>query len=247
VSQRVRLWLFGLAALVLAGWLTAAALQLPHFGTSSHPYGARAVSAALKQRTSNSVSSVNFDQRALDTLGEESILFASVLGAVLLLRLARGEQEHRPRPAPVMPSTRLLGTVLLPVTLLVGGYLVAHGALSPGGGFQGGAVAATGLHLSYVAADYRVLKRVRPMALLDAADAVAAGCFTVLGLAGLAVGASFLSNILPLGQFRDLASSGLVPLFNAVVGAEVASGLIVVLAHFLEQAVEVAPDTDETA
>ncbi|PYC70614.1 sodium:proton antiporter [Streptomyces tateyamensis] len=239
MSRRARLLLLAAAGLVVAGFFAAACLRLPAFGAAVHPYGERAVAAALGQRTANTVSSVNFDQRAFDTLGEESILYASVLSAVLLLRLARDERKHEPRPAPVLPSTRLFGAVLLPVTLLTGGYVVAHGQLSPGGGFQGGVVLASGLHLAYVAADYRALGRVRPLAVLDVADALAAGAFSVLGLVGLVAGAAFLQNTLPLGTFNTLASGGLVPVVNAVVGVEVASGVIVLLAQFLDQAVEV--------
>jgi multicomponent Na+:H+ antiporter subunit B len=118
-------------------------------------------------------------------------------------------------------------------------YVVAHGQLSPGGGFQGGVILATGLHLAYVAADYRVLKRVRPLAFLDAADAVGAGAFAGLGLAGLIAGVAYLQNVLPLGTFGQLSSGGLVPVINATVGLEVGSGVVVLLARFIDQAVEI--------
>ncbi|NUS56360.1 MAG: sodium:proton antiporter [Streptomycetaceae bacterium] len=243
MKPRVRLALFGTAAAVTAGWLAAAGAELPRFGGDVHPYGDRAVAAALARRTANVVSSVNFDQRAFDTLGEESILFAAVLGAGMLLRLARDEHKARPAAARVVPATRLFGALMLPVTLLTGMYIVAHGQLSPGGGFQGGVVLATGLHLAYIAADYRVLERVRPLAVLDVADAAAAGAYSALGLVGLAMGGTFLANTLPLGTFNTLTSGGIVPLINAAVGIEVASGVIVLLARFLDQAVEVT-DTD---
>lgn len=233
--------MFLVAAAVVAAAFAAACTGLPRFGTAHHPYGDRAVSASVRQRTANVVSSLNFDQRALDTLGEESILFAAVLGAVVLLRRARDEDREDPEPRQVMPSTLMLGAALLPVTVLVGVYVVAHGQLSPGGGFQGGVVLATGLHLAYVAADYRVLRRVRPLALFAALDATAAGAFTALGLAGLVAGGAYLENVLPLGTFNTLTSGGLVPLVNAAVGVEVASGVIVLLAQFLDQAVEIAP------
>lgn len=243
MSRTARLWLFWAAALAFAIVFTLACTGLPHFGTLVHPYGTRAVSAALARRTSNVVSSINFDQRAFDTLGEESILFASVLGAIVLLRPAKDEREEAPRPVEVAPATRLLGTVLLPVTLLTGVYIVAHGQLSPGGGFQGGVVLATGLHLAYVAADYRALKRVRPLAVLDVADAAGAGAFAVLGFAGLVAGAAYLQNVLPLGTFNQLTSGGLVPLVNAAVGVEVGSGIVVLLARFLDQAAEIEPSS----
>ncbi|MFG3288958.1 MnhB domain-containing protein [Streptomyces sp. NPDC048179] len=242
MSRSARVRLFWAAAVVFAVVYTLACTGLPHFGTAVHPYGSRAVAASLRQRTANVVSSVNFDQRALDTLGEESILFASVLGTIVLLRHARDESVGRPRAGRVLPSTRLLGLVLVPLTLLTGVYIVAHGQLSPGGGFQGGVILATGLHMAYVAADYRVLKRIRPLTVLDAADACAAGAFVALGFAGLIAGGAYLQNVLPLGTFGTLSSGGLVPLLNAAVGIEVGSGVIVLLASFLDQAVEVRPE-----
>ncbi|MFC1415859.1 MnhB domain-containing protein [Streptacidiphilus cavernicola] len=236
MSRRARLRLFLGAAVAIAVLYTLACTGLPHFGTPIHPYGDRAVAASLRQHTANTISSINFDQRAFDTLGEESILLAAVLGTTALLRRTDEERELTPRPATVLPSTRLFGTLLLPVALLIGVYVVAHGQLSPGGGFQGGVVLASALHLAYVAADYRALKQVRPRELLEGVDAVAAAAFTTLGLAGLVAGAAYLQNVLPLGTFNTLSSGGLVPVINAAVGVEVACGVIVLLAHFLDQA-----------
>lgn len=246
MNRRVRSAVFLAAAAVFAAAFAWACTGLPAFGTARHPYGGRSVGAAIRQHTANAVSSVNFDQRALDTLGEESILFGAVLGAVVLLRQARDEDRQDPLPRRILPTTVLLGAGLLPVTLLVGVYIVGHGQLSPGGGFQGGVVLATGLHLAYVAADYRVLRRVRPVAALGAVDATAAGAFTALGLAGLVAGGAYLQNVLPLGTFNQLSSGGLVPLVNAAVGVEVASGVVVLLAQFLDQAVEIESPPEES-
>ncbi|MEV6206243.1 MnhB domain-containing protein [Kitasatospora sp. NPDC051914] len=247
MTVRARLVMALAAAAVIAAFFAAACTQLPPFGSDLHPYGERAVAAALAHRTANVVSSVNFDIRAFDTLGEESILFGTVLGATLLLRRAPDERRRRPRPGRVLPTTRLFGTLLLPITVVVGVYIVAHGQLSPGGGFQGGVVLATALHLAYVAADHRVLRRLRPLDVLDVTDCTAAASFTLVGLAALAAGGAFLQNMLPLGTFNQITSGGTVPLLNAAVGIEVASGLSVLVAHFLDQAVELEdPDADRS-
>ncbi|MEV0533542.1 MnhB domain-containing protein [Kitasatospora sp. NPDC050463] len=247
MTARARLVMFSVAATVIAAFFVAACARLPTFGTPDHPYGDRAVAAALTHRTANVVSSVNFDIRAFDTLGEESILFGTVLGATLLLRRARDERHRRAEAERAAPTTRLFGALLLPVTLVVGVYIVAHGQLSPGGGFQGGVVLATALHLAYVAADYRALKRLRPLTVLDVADSLAAASFSLVGLAGLIAGGAFLANVLPLGTFNEITSGGTVPVLNAAVGVEVASGLIALLAHFLDQAVELTdPDDHKT-
>ncbi len=237
MSRSVRLGVFGAGAVVAAVLYALAAWALPSFGGDWHPYGDRAVNTSLTLRhTDNVVSSVNFDQRAFDTLGEESILFGSVLGGVVLLRRAPDERVVRPDGGPMLPSTRMFGMTLLPVTLLTGVYVVAHGQLTPGGGFQGGVVLATGLHLLYIAADYRVLARLRPLTVFEVGDALGAAAFAVLGLAAMFAGAAFLANFLPYGSLGALASGGTVPLFNVAVGLEVGSGIVVLLAGFLDQA-----------
>ncbi|MGW4439571.1 MnhB domain-containing protein [Streptomyces sp. NPDC004596] len=240
MSRRARLWLLAVGGAGLAALLVAAALDLPSFGGRSHPYGDRAVRAALARHTANTIASVNFDQRAYDTLGEMSILFAAVLGCAVLLRQARDEHRAQPEPAEVARPVRRYALIVLPVALVTGIYVVAHGQLSPGGGFQGGVVAASALHLMYLGADYRALERVRPIGLFEAFDALAVCAYLVLGLAGILAGTAFLANtLLPYGTFNTLASGGIVPLLNAAIGVEVASAVVVLLAGFLDQAVEI--------
>lgn len=243
MTRRGRLWLFLAGGAVLAALFTLACVQLPGFGGDFHPYGERAVRTALDRHTANTVSSVNFDLRAFDTLGEETILFSAVLGTVVLLRRTKDEEARTPRPARVPVRVRRYGLVLLPVALVVGLYVIAHGQLSPGGGFQGGVVAATALHLLYVAVDYRALERIRPIGLYEVGDAVAEAAYLVTGLAAMLAGSAFLANVLPYGTFNTLASGGTVPVLNAAIGMEVACGVVVLLARFLDQAVEIEPET----
>jgi|tagenome__1003787_1003787.scaffolds.fasta_scaffold20921960_2 multicomponent Na+:H+ antiporter subunit B len=239
-ASRVLSLVGGVGAFVL---LLAAFVQLPDLGHVTHPYGTRAVQAALGRDTANVVSSVNFDQRAFDTMGEEFVLFAAAVSAILLLRRFHDEEEDayelRVGHHDVWSAVNLAGFALLAPTIMVGFYVVAHGAVSPGGGFQGGALLATGLHLAYLAGDYRVLRRLRPVAVFDAAEAVGAAGFVLLGLSALLVGEPFLTNWLPTGSLGDLASAGTVELFNVAVGMEVASALILLLAKFLDQALVV--------
>ncbi|MFJ3334861.1 MnhB domain-containing protein [Streptomyces sp. NPDC086766] len=244
MNPRVRLWLVGAGGSGLAALLVAACLKLPAFGGPWHPYGDRAVRASLSRHAANTVASVNFDQRAFDTTGEMTILFAAVLGCLVLLRQTRDEHRARPRPADVARPVRRYALVVLPVALLTGLYVIAHGQLSPGGGFQGGVVAATALHLLYLGADYRALERVRPVGLYEIGDALSVSAYLVLGLAGVLAGTAFLANtLLPYGTFNTLSSGGTVPLLNAAVGMEVACAVVVLLAGFLDQAVEIEEES----
>ncbi|WP_028798651.1 MnhB domain-containing protein [Streptomyces sp. 142MFCol3.1] len=244
MTRRVRRWVLAVGGAGLAALLVAACPALPPFGGATHPYGDRVVRESLARQTANTVASVNFDQRAFDTLGELGILFACVIGTVVLLRQTRDERRAAPEPAAVALPVRRYALVVLPVALLTGLYVVAHGQLSPGGGFQGGVVTATALHLLYLGADYRALENLRPIGLYEVGDALAASAYLVTGLAGLLGGTAFLANtLLPYGTFNTPASGGNVPLLNAAIGMEVACAVVVLLARFLDQAVEIEKES----
>jgi multicomponent Na+:H+ antiporter subunit B len=240
--MRARLVLFGAGALGLVALLVVGFAGLPEFGTQSHPYGDRAVAVAHEQQTANAVASVTFDQRGYDTLGEEFILFAAVLGVAILLRAQRDEEEREPsesaygRSAPrTSDAVRALALALVGPTVVTGWYIVAHGHLTPGGGFQGGVVLATALLMIYVAGEYKTMQRVAPMRLVALSEAAGAGAYVVIGIGGMLAGAAFLQNILPLGEPGNLNSAGMVPLINISVGLEVAAGFVLILTEFLEQ------------
>ena len=230
--------------LLLAGFvgpsilLTYAFLDLPSFGSTFHPYRDLAIPAAVLHHTANAVTSVVFDQRGLDTLIEEMVFFGSVVGVSALLRPSREEQEHGPSLfGRVLEPTRTLGYVFLPTTLIIGVDVVAHGHVTPGGGFQGGVIMASGIHLLYVAGSYQALDRLRPVEVFEHLEVAGAAAFVVFGLAGLVSSAAFLANIMSYGRFGSLFSAGVIPLIDAAVGMAVASGTVVIVAKFLEQAV----------
>jgi multicomponent Na+:H+ antiporter subunit B len=240
MSRPVRWFVFWLGVCGVGTVFVLAVLRMPEFGRLVHPYRDLSAPAAINRSAPNVVSALNFDQRGLDTLGEETILLGSVVGAASLLRPSPDERERLPgKEGRVLEATRLLGYVLLPVTLILAVDVVTHGHLTPGGGFQGGVVLATGVHLLYVAGSYRMLRRLRPLSWYELAEALAAGAFVLLGLTGLLLSGAFLANVLPRGTLGDLFSSGTVFVLNVAVGAEVASGIVVLLARFLAQALSV--------
>jgi len=243
MTRPARLIIFLLAGGVVAVAFVLATLDLPHFGSDHHPYRDLSVPAAVQHGTANVVSAVNFDQRAIDTFGEESILIASVVGAAALLRPSREETERRvPDLGRTLESTRLIGYVLLPITLVLGMDVVAHGGTTPGGGFQGGVILATGLHLLYVVGSYPALDRLRPVVPFEIADGAGAASFAVVGLTGLGSTGAFLGNFLPFGQFGQILSTGTVQVLSGVVGVEVLGGMVVLLSSFFEQEIAVRPE-----
>lgn len=240
MSRAGRLWVFAVGAAIVFGVLVAALLNMPSFGRTSHPFRTAAVHASLEHHTSNVVSSINFDQRGLDTLGEESILLASVLGVAVLLRPAQDEIESDPPVrGDVLDATVLAGYVMLPVTLIIGLDVIAHGHVTPGGGFQGGVIIGTAIQLLYLAGRYRAFKRSKAVEFAPWGEAFGTGAFACLGVIGVLVSGAFLFNIVNTGSTGSIMSGGTVPILNGAVGIGVAAGVIILMANFLVQALKI--------
>jgi multicomponent Na+:H+ antiporter subunit B len=195
-----------------------------------------------ERQATDLVTALNFDLRAFDTLGEEFILFASVAGVALLLRSVRGEGEprHRPTPerhpfAPASDGLRLISLVLVPLVVALGMYVIIHGALTPGGGFQGGIVLACAPVAVLLAGRYVTLKRKAPEWALEAFESTGATAYVLIGVGGLVFSAAYLQNFLPVGTAGRLLSAGTMPLSSIAVGIEVTGAFLLVWSEFLDQ------------
>jgi multicomponent Na+:H+ antiporter subunit B len=246
----VRLWLFVISGCGLAAVLLVGFHDLPHFGHAHELYGALSnrLEPTLRHAT-DIVTALNFDIRAFDTLGEEFILFASVSGVALLLRQMRDEDEEEQTTPGIeehqfaggSDGLKLTSLVLIPLLVAFGAYLVFHGQLTPGGGFQGGIVLAAGPVAILLAGRYLSMKAVAPKRLLESADAIGAAAYALVGLGGLVFAGVFLKNFLPLGAQGHLLSGGMMPLNSIAVGLEVAGAFLLTWTEFLDQTMIGAP------
>jgi multicomponent Na+:H+ antiporter subunit B len=227
--------LAGLAALVV--WAVAA---LPPFGTPSGPADAIVRTLAHERQAANVVNGITYDMRGVDTLGEELILFVAALGAAVLLRHGRGEDIEKeeggdePGPPPA-DALRVAGTVLVGPLIVLGVYVVAHGHLGPGGGFQGGVILASGLLLVYAAGQVLALERIEPLSLVEVADASGALAYALVAVGGLVFAGVALFNFLPFGTNGQLLSAGTIPVLSVAVGIEVTGAVALILTEFLDQ------------
>lgn len=243
MSRRAQAIMFLVGAAGLAVLLAWGFAGLPDFGVYRGPYGDILNRVVTDERhVSEVVTAVVFDYRGFDTLGEEFILFASVMGVALLLRAGREEEEHEPHrearargESPTTDAIRVAGLGMIGPTVLVGLAIAAHGHVTPGGGFQGGVILATASVLVFLSGEYMAFRRVNPITLIDVAEGTGAGGFVAVGLLGLLAGAPYLANVLPLGKAGDLLSGGTIPLANMAVALAVAAGFVLILSEFLEQ------------
>ena len=170
--------------------------------------------------------------RALDTLGELAILFAAATAAGLVL--------GRPRPdAPRDPDAgfilRTAADLLFPLLLLVGLFVIVHGHLTPGGGFQGGVILAAAFFLPLLA---RPGTRFRHTG-FAVVEGLAGAAFIITGLLGLIYGGNFLQPLLGPGVMGSLLSAGTLPLLYMAVGLKVGAELAGLIARLAEyEAVE---------
>ena len=184
--------------------------------------------SAAELGSPNVVTAVVVTYRGIDTLGEVSVLFLAAAAISLLLRPAvrkSGDGETKEKRA----ASEILTTgadVLAPVIVFFGVYIFLNGHLTPGGGFQGGAVVASAVLLLFLAyPSFRLRHRT-----LEALESVSGTAYVVIALLGLVLASGFLdSRLLPLGETGRLLSAGTIPLIYTVIGLKVGTELAGIL------------------
>jgi multicomponent Na+:H+ antiporter subunit B len=240
-NWRVGLFLFG--ALGIACLFGFGSLPVRRPTRARNRYSQQITSRTFAERNiTDAVSAVNFDYRGFDTVGEEFILFVSVLGALVLLRMAEERKEgilldatSTDRDLSPSDATRLWILVMMAPKIVFGVYIVTHGQLTPGGGFQGGVILASAVLILYIAEGFSVFREVLSHTAIEVAEAVGAGGFVLIGMLAWFWGKPFLTNVLPLGKAHELTSGGTIALISIATGLEVAAGFILLLYAFLQE------------
>jgi len=130
-----------------------------------------------------------------------------------------------------MGNSKIIKTIaqkLFPFIVLFGFYLISHGHLSPGGGFQGGVVLGTAIILLALSHSIEQTEKKFKSRWLNMLEKLGILTLIFLGFLGILLGYSFLSNFLPLGKPGQIASGGLMLFFNIAIGIKVAAGVSVI-------------------
>jgi multicomponent Na+:H+ antiporter subunit B len=243
MSPRIRTALFLIGAAGLGLLCLWGIVGLPDFGEHQGIYATTLDRVAVEERkATNIVAAVTFDYRGYDTLMEEIILFCAVLATALMLRPKPDEEEETPddeaigfETPDVSDAVRIVCLGLVGPSMLLGLYVVAHGHLTPGGGFQGGVVLATAPLMLYLGGEFVAFRKLSPVTIVEPAEGVGAGGFALVGVGGWVFGGAFLQNFLPLGHAGALLSAGTIPVVNVLVGLAVAAAFVLMAQEFLEQ------------
>jgi multicomponent Na+:H+ antiporter subunit B len=231
----LRLALFGVGALGVGFLLCFGVLDLPAFGHYAGPYGDIVTKLVEPQRhMANAVTAIVFDYRGFDTMGEELILFSAASAVALLLRDIKEQDTAAVVDAVRSDGLNGFGVLGAVATLLLALYVVSHGFVSPGGGFQGGVVIAAAFLFVFLTTEYRAYARLVPTKFAEPLESSGAGAYVALGLIAFGFGLGFLENFLPLGVTGRLRSGGSAALVNWASALAVAGGFLLIFSEYLE-------------
>lgn len=218
-----------LLLVIVAFGISLSLAKIP-FGVPKTKVGKHYINEGAKETGAvNIVTSVVVSYRGFDTLGEVTVLFIAAIGLGAVLTTSGREKMRKTEPASLVLYTGC--RLLFPLILIFGTYVFIHGHLTPGGGFQGGAIIASGFLLIYLGCrERRISQKASKLT-----ESLGGLVFVVIGLLGLVFGGYFLSNFLPKGTVNTLFSAGIIPIIYIAIGFKVGSELASIIDNLIEE------------
>jgi len=180
----------------------------------------------------NLVTAIYLDYRLFDSLFEAGILLITVSGIMWI-----SEYNILTKNAPLMldkqKTSELFITfsrLLYPIMFLFGIYIITNGHLSPGGGFQGGAIVATAVLILY----YIDISKSMDVNKLLNIEKILFILLVSIAFISLLTRNEVFTNFVPLDGSTELKSIYLI-LLNLIIGTKVAIGLIAIFTVFLKE------------
>ena len=118
--------------------------------------------------------------------------------------------------------------VVVPFAFVYLFYVILHGHLSPGGGFQGGILAVSVVVLLYLGYGYKVTKQALVPEAMRRLEGLALIIYVVLAMAGIVYAGQFCANFaFNNGHIGDLHSAGTIAYMDEAVAFNVVTGSVV--------------------
>lgn len=186
----------------------------------------------LETGSKNLVTGIYLDYRLFDSIFEAGILLVAVSGIIWLS--SKDVDEHN---ANFMldkfrnPEIFITGSrIIFPFLVVFGFYIIINGHLSPGGGFQGGAILATAVLITY----YIDPKKETNIRLIVNVEKIIFFLILIVVLISFFTRGALFTNFMPLDSSPELKSIYLVTL-NMLIGFKVALGLVAIFSMFLKE------------
>ncbi len=188
----------------------------------------------------NVVTAILGSFRGYDTLGEVFVVFAACIGVLFILGVkppqgsmydpeASGLRHH------LIPQ--MVGRLLIPFIVLFGLYVQFHGEYGPGGGFQAGALIASGVILYALLEGEAAALRVLPQHVLMGLTIGGATLYGGVGVVSMLLGGNFLEYSVLLADPVSGQQIGIL-LIEAGVGMAVCGALLSIFHAFASRPVK---------
>jgi multicomponent Na+:H+ antiporter subunit B len=186
----------------------------------------------IETGSKNLVSAIYLDYRLFDSIFEAGILLIAVSGIIWISRHDLTEKnvefmiDRFKTPDLFITFSRLV----FPLMLMFGFYVIINGHLSPGGGFQGGAIVATGiLILYYINGD-----RDTNIKTIVTVEKIVYFLIIIVALVSVFTRGEVFTNFAPISSGTAIQSIYLV-ILNVLIGFKVALGLWTIFTAFLRE------------
>jgi multicomponent Na+:H+ antiporter subunit B len=134
---------------------------------------------------------------------------------------------------------RTVAQKAMPFILMYGLYIILHGEVSPGGGFQGGVVIGAAYILYTIVFNLEQGQHQAPLSYITLANTLGPLLFIMAGLWGIVAGYTFLANkvvrLTPHGDLGTMFSSLSLLIINLGIGLAVSSIIVGFFFAFLER------------
>ena len=178
----------------------------------------------------NLVTGIYLDYRLFDSIFEAGILLIAVSGVMWISQHNIKEKnanfmlDKYKTPDLFITFSRLL----YPIMLAFGFYVIINGHLSPGGGFQGGAIVATAILILYY---IDIRKSIEVKTILTIEKFLFMALVLVGALSFFTKDGYLFTNFIVNDQYKYIYLMTL----NMIIGAKVALGLVAIFTAFLKE------------
>ena len=217
-----------IAAIFFVSMLIYGVSFLPEFGATGNPTQNEIVDKFIQDGIDNTgatnfVTGMILDYRAFDTLGESFVLFTAVTCVFILLKELKPKKEKK--DLFVLTNDPILKTccsLIVPIILLFGIYVILNGSISPGGGFSGGAIVGAGLILYSLVFGHEKMSKFFNAKIFKAITSCSLLCYCLCKAYSFFTSVNGYHNLfddlIALQTAGNIFSGGLIFILNVCVG-----------------------------
>ena len=228
-----------LCCVVLVVLLLTTVSYLPPVGDANNPANnevpAKYIEDGMQDTGAvNIVTGMILDYRAFDTFGESNVLFVATCTVLILMRDdqkkgLKKKKQYEPKSDIILQKVT---SILFPIIVIFGIYVILNGHLSPGGGFSGGAIIGAALILYTNVYGFEKTEKFFTEKTYKWVSFCALTFYCLAKSYSFYMGAHHLESGIPLGTPGDILSSGLILPLNICVGLVVACTMYAFFALF---------------